>query len=492
MTSSTIRRAALAAAPAALVAAALAAHGLAAAPPDATAPADSPRAFAQMLSRAFRDAAATISPSVVNITSITKADVPEAGESAPIPDELFRRFFGDDAGQWPPFRFQPMPTPELHGEGSGVITRADGYVLTNNHVVDGATTVEVTLADGRSFTATVVGTDPESDLAVIHIDASDLPAARIGDSDALSPGDWVVAVGNPFGLDHTVTAGIVSAKGRADVGVSTYEDFIQTDAAINPGNSGGPLVNLAGEVVGINTAIRSATGGSDGIGFAIPINLAARVADELVERGRVDRGWLGVSVQPLTPELSEAFDHSGGGALVADVVEGTPAAEAGLRSGDIITRAGGKAIDSPRALVNAVGAMRPGESLTVTVDRRGREETLRVTLAERPREMRRAATPLAKTAPPKALGLEVQALTPDLAREIGTSAERGVLVTAVAPGSAAERAGLRAGDVIVEAHHQAVATPADLSSAIEAAKGQVLLKVQRETAVRFVVVGGEE
>jgi serine protease Do len=449
--------------------------------------------FAQSLSTAFRQAAADISPSVVNITSVEKMTSNGTIEMAPDgTEEFFRRFFGND----PRFRMTPQqtPAPERRGQGSGVILRTDGYILTNNHVVEGADKLTVRLGDGRELTAKVVGTDPDSDLAIIHVDASGLPAAHMGNSDDMQPGDWVVAVGNPYGLDHTVTAGVVSALGRAgiiDPEQQPYEDFIQTDAAINPGNSGGPLVNLHGEVIGINAAIRTSNGGSDGIGFAIPSNLAEHVAQSLIDNGKVERGFLGVHVQPLTPALARNFDFDGKGVLVNNVEDDTPAAKAGMKSGDIICKLNGQQVDSPNKLVNAIGQMEPGDKVTLSVTRDGQEQQFKITLAERPPTSQLAMKPGSSSTD---LGLTLQPLTPQLAQQLGTAVTEGLVVVQVEPDSAAAEAQppLQAEDIILEANHQPVRTPQDLASAAGSATHGVLLKVIRSGQTFYVVLGNED
>ncbi|MBK7403086.1 MAG: DegQ family serine endoprotease [Phycisphaerales bacterium] len=450
--------------------------------------------FADSLSAAFRDAAAKISPSVVNITTTVKAhavsqsdrDAPPAQQMPQIPEE-FRRFF-----QFGPQGANPFggmgQIPEQHGQGSGVIIRQDGYILTNNHVVDGADDLTVRLQDGRELDAKVVGTDPDSDLAVIHIDAKNLPAAHMGNSDSLQPGDWVVAVGNPFGLDHTVTAGIVSATGRGNMGLTTFEDFIQTDAAINPGNSGGPMVNLHGDVIGINSAIRSASGGNNGVGFAIPATLAGQVADSLISSGHVERGWLGVSVQLLTPELAASLGQDESqGALVADVMPDTPAAKAGLESGDIITRVDQQSVDSPRKLMNAVASHQPGEHIKLAVDRDGSSKTVQVVLGERPGAQQLAAGH-ATARSEGSLGIRVQPLTPELASQLGVGETQGLVITEVESDSPAARAGLQPEDIVLEAARQPVHSSSDLTEAAKAAKDRLLLKISRDGHPLYIVV----
>ena len=476
--------------PAALVLLAGSAAALAATPPETQSDTKAIE-FADSLSAAFRDAAAKISPSVVNIMTTVKAQsISESQRGAPqmpqVPEE-FRRFFQFGPQGATPFGGMGQ-MPEQHGQGSGVIIRQDGYILTNNHVVDGADELTVRLQGGRELPATVVGVDPDSDLAVIHVDATGLPAAHMGNSDALQPGDWVVAVGNPFGLDHTVTAGIVSATGRGDVGLNTFEDFIQTDAAINPGNSGGPMVNLHGEVIGINSAIRSASGGNNGVGFAIPASLAEHVADSLISSGHVERGWLGVSIQPLTPELAASLGQSDAqGALVADVMPDTPAAKAGLESGDIITRVEQTNVDSPRQLMNTVAQHQPGEHIKLAVNRDGSSRTVQVVLGERPGAQQITAvreTPHAAGA----LGLRVQPLTPELASQLGIETTNGLVITEVQPDSPAARAGLQPEDIVLEAARQPVNSAADLAQAAQAAKDRLLLMISRDGHPLYVVV----
>jgi serine protease Do len=453
--------------------------------------------FADMLSAAFRDAAAAISPSVVNITMVDHPDAAAAPRGAApsdgIPEE-FRRFFQFGPGGASPFGpLTPAPPAERRGQGSGVIIRSDGFILTNNHVVAGADELMARLEDGRELPATIVGTDPESDLAVIRVDARGLPAAVIGDSDRMQPGDWIVAVGNPFGLDHTVTAGIVSAIGRGGMGLNTFEDFIQTDAAINPGNSGGPMVNLHGELIGINSAIRSASGGNNGVGFAIPANLAMDVARSLIDNGRVERGYLGVGIQPLTPELAASLGHPDTrGALVAEVVPDSPAARAGVQAGDIVTHLDRQPVASSRDLLNTIGRRTPGDVVEVVVDRAGTERTIRLTLGERPGPQAEARGDAATPTPSAgdALGMRVQPLTDQLARRLGVDAgTTGLVVTEVRTGSPAAAAGLRVRDVILDAGRKPVSSAEDLDRAAREATDGLLLRVLRDGRATFIVVG---
>ncbi len=405
---------------------------------------------ARALARTFREIARSIGPSVVSVVAIHDRDGAPAlfqqdGDPRELPfgDRFFWHFFDDGRAPMP----MPMPTPR--GQGSGVILDQEGTIATNYHVVAGATRLQVTLQDGRQLSARVAGTDPDTDLAILRVDETGLPAAQLGDSDALEPGDWVMAVGNPFGLDHTVTVGVVSAKERSGVGVATYEDFIQTDAAINPGNSGGPLVDLDGRVIGINTAIRTSDGGSNGIGFAIPSSTLKGVLPDLLAEGRVSRGWLGVSIQRLTPELARSFGvKPGEGVLVSDVVDDTPAEKAGLRAGDIIVALNDESLDSHTELSQRIAALDPGDTVALELLRDGKRTTMDVTLAERPPQdgETEESAPPAQRAPAR-WGVRLG----DLDRE-GSSELRldgGAVIREVLPGSPAEDAGLMPGDVIL-------------------------------------------
>jgi serine protease Do len=404
--------------------------------------------------RSFAPLAAAASPAVVHIkvTSVVKA----ADEGAPfgVPPDLF----GDEDGPFRGFRF-PVPPPgggfTQHGSGSGFVIRKDGVVLTNNHVVENAKVITVVLSDGRELDAKVMGRDPKTDLAVLKIDpASGLPTARLGDSDALEVGDWVVAIGNPFGLSNTVTAGIVSAKGRT-IGAGPYDDFIQTDAPINPGNSGGPLLNERGEVVGINTAIFSQSGGSVGIGFAIPINLAKKLVPELEETGHVTRAWLGVTIQKLTPELAQSLGvEPARGALVAEVSPGGPAASSGIEPGDVITRYDGKPVDEHSALPLLVASTPVGKTVPLEVVRDGKAKTFEVKVT------RQAGDELREKADEHKgkWGLALRDLSPAEREQRDLAEGGGVLVAGVAVDSPAADAGIKAGDVILQVNRKAVAT----------------------------------
>ncbi len=324
----------------------------------------------------FAGAARHAIPSVVNV--FTKKQV--RGARNPLMDDpVFRHFFGD--------RFDPRPQ-EVANLGSGVIVSANGYILTNHHVVDGADEIQIALSSGRTLPAKVVGTDPETDLAVLKIEAASLPAITFGQSDSLSVGDWVLAIGNPFGVGQTVTLGIVSALGRSHLGINTFENFIQTDAAINPGNSGGALVDAAGNLVGINSAIYSRTGGSQGIGFAIPVSLARQVMEQIIREGSVTRGWVGIEVQDLSPELIESFDlKTGEGALIAGVLKSGPADLAGVKPGDVLIAVNGKPVSDSSSLLNLIAVLKPGESARLSVARKSSNMEFDVKVARRPPQL---------------------------------------------------------------------------------------------------------
>ncbi len=436
------------------------------------------RVAAPESSNTFRQVAAAVGPAVVNINTVTVVRNPFAGPRTPMEEffgeEFFRRFFGG------PREFTQRSL------GSGVVIDASGIALTNAHVIEGASEIEVVTADGKKHKAKVLGADAKSDLAVLRVlGNATYPAARLGDSDGIQVGDWVIAIGSPFGFTQTVTAGIISAKGRV-LGQGPFDDFLQTDAAINPGNSGGPLVNMTGEVVGINTAIASRTGGYMGIGFAIPMNLAKKIYTELTTRGKVTRGWLGVSVQPLTAELAKSFgvkDESG--VLVADVIQGSPAEKAGLQSGDVILEFNGRAVTAPSDLQRAVGLSQPGNSVKVKVLRERSERTLEIRLGEAPEETE-AATAGARAK--NLLGLDVKPITPEVARQLGLRAGEGVVVGAVESGGPAEANGVQAGDVIREVNRQKIRSLADFERATRGLKPgeRVTLLLQRGASALYV------
>jgi serine protease Do len=424
--------------------------------------------------------AEALKPSVVNIrvTRVQKAGYGIQGlpEGGPFGD-FFGRFFGPNGPQ--------TPERKVQGAGSGVIISRDGYILTNNHVVEGAKEVLVTLDDGRELEAETVGLDPKTDLAVLKIeDGNDLPGAAMGDSDGLRVGDYVMAIGNPFGLSHTVTSGIVSAKDRV-IGAGPYDDFIQTDASINPGNSGGPLFNMKGEVVGINTAIVAR---GQGIGFAIPVNTAKALIPQLVAHGEVTRGYIGVHIQPLTRELAEAMDLTNRkGALVADVLADGPADEAGVERGDVIVSFNGKAVEKSHDLPALVAASPVGETASLKILRNGEPRELKVKVGEL--EAKTAGLQGKDREEGTRWGLQLQDLTPQIARQLGVDADQGAVVADVEPGSPAHRASLRRGDVILEVDREPVASAGEAKRAVEG-KEAVLLLVQRKDVKQFVAMSG--
>jgi serine protease Do len=442
------------------------------------------------LSEAFKYVAKAVRPSVVSIQSVKRfraqtqrsprSQLPRDLENL-LPEEFFDRFF----------EF-PFPRDfEQQGLGTGVIVTEDGYILTNNHVISGADEVTVKLSDGRDFDGKVVGTpDDQTDLAVLKIDASGLVPAVLGDSDKIEVGQWVMAIGSPFGLEQTVTAGIISARGRADLHIAAYEDFIQTDAAINPGNSGGPLVNLAGEVIGINTAIASRTGGYMGIGFAIPINMAHAVKDSIIKQGRVDRGWLGLGPQDLDDALAERFGYSGKvGVLVGEVMPGSPAEKAGVQAGDIILQFNGKAMRSANQLRNAVAAIAPYSTTDMTVFRDGKELRLRVTVGLRDAEKLAQLAPRTDSA--SGLGIQVQTLTAENAQRLGFDRDvTGVVVTEVESGSLSDRAGIEAGDVILSVDGKRIETADDFETYTRNADPErgILMHIMRDGVRRFIAI----
>src|SRR6185436_9872491 len=385
-------------------------------------------------------------------------------------------------------RFGKSPKRMVRGLGTGFVINADGYVVTNNHVVDGATEIRVKFSDGRELLGKVVGRDDKTDLALVKVEATGLPVIPMGDSSKLEVGEPVMAIGNPFGLEQTVTTGIVSATGRS-IGAGPYDDFIQTDASINPGNSGGPLVNARGEVIGVNTMIASESGGSVGIGFAIPTNLVKPVVTQLAQNGRVVRGWLGVAIQPVTKDLATSFGLPGtAGALVGSVSDNSPASRAGLKSGDVITRYDGKAIERWSDLPRAVAETTLSREVPVEVMRDGKKVTLTAKIAKLEEQDQRAEAATEKAA--TKLGLAGRSLTPELARQLGISETRGVLVAQVEEGGRAQSAGITTGDVIVEVDRQPVTGVEGLEQALKrhAPNTPVLLLVRREGQAIYVTV----
>ena len=426
----------------------------------------------------FVQLAKKLAPVVVNIsaTQAVKREQPSAQQPSPFGgddpfNDFWRRFFGDQ------FPGAPQAGPRA-ALGSGFIIDQKGLVLTNNHVVENADKITVKFSDDREFSGKVVGRDPKTDIAVVQISdgKGSFPVAPRGDSSALQVGEWVVAMGSPFGLDNTLTAGVVSAKGRR-IGAGPYDNFIQTDASINPGNSGGPLVNLRGEVVGINTAIFSRSGGNLGIGFATPIDLAKEILPELIKTGKVTRGWLGVSIQRVTPEIAESLgiDQSRG-ALVASVMENSPAAEAGIKTGDVIVEYNGNKITESDQLPLLVARTEVGKTVKMTVLRDKKEIPVNVKIAELKEQEAVASAPKQDK-----LGLTVQNITPQLAESLGLKRSNGVVITSVQPQSAAGEAGLRRGDVILEVNRKEVTDTDTFEKQVNEAKpgSNILFLIRR-------------
>ena len=443
---------------------------------------------AQDLSQAFEWVAETMGPAVVSITSTNKLTAPgQLQLQSPFFQAPLIPFMGEDP--FHPFG-RRLPDRDIlqQGQGSGLIVSDDGYILTNNHVVRDADEVMVTLWDESTHVAEVIGTDPKTDLAVLRIEAEDLVSAELGDSEDLKVGQWVAAVGNPFGLHSTMTAGVVSAVGRSRVGLAEYEDFIQTDAAINPGNSGGPLVDLQGRVVGINTAIFSRSGGSMGIGFSIPINMARSVMNDLIADGHVERGFLGVMIQDLDDGLASSFGYEGTrGALISDVNEGSPADRAGLRAGDIIVRIEDREIDDMDALRFEVARTAPGTTVEVEVVRNGSRELFDTKIGR----LDDTATKLGSVRrSSEDLGLDVRSLTPDHAMRLGLGASHGVLVSNLDPLGLAARAGLRVEDVIVAVGDTDIHDVGDFERAMREADlaSGVRMTVLTKSAKRFLFI----
>jgi len=439
--------------------------------------------FLGRLSTSLSEVAEVVKPSVVNISTTRTVTMKNNPFNDLFNDPFFRRFFGDDFRSYGPER--KFKSSAL---GSGVIVSEDGYILTNNHVIQDADEIKVVLSDRREFKGKVVGTDPKTDLAVIKIDAEKLPAIKIGESDNLKVGEVVIAIGNPFGLNQTITMGIVSAVGRSNVGIADYEDFIQTDAAINPGNSGGALVNTRGELVGVNTAIFSTSGGYMGIGFAIPSDMAKAVMQSIVKYGKVIRGWLGVTIQRLTPELAKSFDiKEDRGALVTDVVKDSPAEKAGFKRGDLIVEFDGKMVKDETSLRNMVADTPPGKSVQVKIVRDGKEKILSVTLGEYPE----AETAAVKEGYNNVLrGVYVQELTADLRASLNIPEKvRGVLVSNVEDDSPAAGV-LERNDVIQEINRQVIKEINDYRKVVSriGPDDNVLLLVYRSGGYIYVTI----
>ncbi len=438
--------------------------------------------------RAFVEISKRVTPSVVNISTTKTMRGMEKGQLSPFfKDPFFRRFFGDEF-----LREHEMPRKRKEQSlGSGVIVSEDGYIITNNHVVEGADEIKIVLSDRREFMGKVVGADPKTDLAIVNIKAKDLPAIVWGDSDKIEVGEFVLAIGSPFGLNQTVTSGIISAKGRANVGIADYEDFIQTDAAINPGNSGGALVNIRGELIGINTAIFTRSGGYMGIGFAVPSNMAKSVMDSLVNEGKVTRGWLGVYIQDITPELAKQFKISTSkGALISDVMEGSPADKAGLQRGDVIVNYNGKEVENNSHLRNMVAQTPVGKATDIKIIRDGRMELLKVVIGELPAEIAKGETGEG-SAGGVFRGLTLQNLTQELRKRLDIPEKiRGIVITGVSEDSPVEEYGLRAGDVIMQINRKDIKTVKDFNKIAEELKKDesILVLIYREGMTIYITL----
>lgn len=446
-------------------------------------------------SKAFSSVAKQVSPSVVfiKVESVQKG-VPFTPFPSPFGDDFFKRFFGENFPGLPNSQ-QNQPERRVMGEGSGFVFKVDqglisktSYILTNNHVVEGADKIRVTFKDGSEFIAKISGVDPKSDIAIIEIKDDSHPALAMGDSENLEVGEWVLAVGNPFGLSHTLTVGVVSAKGRTGLGINDYEDFIQTDAAINPGNSGGPLLNLDGEVVGINTAIFTRSGGYMGVGFAIPINLARNIADQLITSGAVTRGHLGIVIQNMTPDLADSFAiKESKGILISQVTEESPADKGGLKVGDLIVSYQGQKVTEVADFRNRVALTPPGTMANIVVLRKGKSKTIRIKIGNKENEQVVAQS---STTTADELGISVQTLTPELAKQFDAKPGKGVVVTEVRPGSVAALGGIRNGTIILQVDHIVINSSNGFRQAVEKSLGdkRILLLVSDRGMSRYVVL----
>jgi len=429
----------------------------------------------------FVEVANKVKPSVVAIRSERMVTAgPGFGEDF-FKGSPFEDFFKQHGG--PPVKRKQM------GEGSGVIVDGKGYILTNDHVVAGAEKITIHLFDGRELKGTVRGTDPRTDLAVVHVEAADLPVAVLGDSDKIQVGEWAIAVGSPFGLKETVTVGVISAKGRSGLGTGTYEDFLQTDASINPGNSGGPLVNIDGDVIGINAMIIQP---GQGIGFAIPINLAKTIMQELIKTGKVVRPWVGIGLQDITPDLMKFFNlKEKEGALISQVYSGSPAERVGLKVGDVVIEVDGVKIKSSQDVVHEVLKKKVGQKVNLVILRGGKRLEISVTTAQMPEKIgeRGPAKPTREW-----FGLQVSNVTPEIAKQLGLTKTEGVVITGVEPNSAGQAAGLKAGDIILEVNRQKILNENEYLSAMEKAKPDqgVLFLIDRQDSTFFVTLTEEK
>ncbi len=451
---------------------------------------ESVTAPAEQLGKAFAAIAAHVKPAVVSVYSEKTVRFQSPEFEFPFGDDFFNQFFGEQ------FHHAPAQPKEFkvpqHGMGTGMLLDRQGHILTNYHVVQDVDEIKVQLSDRRTFEARIIGSDRKTDVAVLEMKGDvprDLPVVELGDSDALEDGDLVMAIGAPFGLTQTVTTGIISAKGRSDVGIADYEDFLQTDAPINPGNSGGPLINMRGEVIGMNSAIETNVGQYSGVGFAIPVNMIKNMLPTLTKGGQITRGMIGVSIQDVTRELADQFHLQGNrGALVSQVNKDSPAAKAGLKAGDVIVRFNGRGVGDAGQLRNMVAATTPGSKASIVAVRDGKEQDFTVTIGKMGGEaVASARTTRSAESRLDRLGLTVQTLTSDLARQFGVEGEQGVLITGVKEGSLAAMSNLQAGDLIVEADRKPVATVEELQAILGRDKEQILLLIKRQGSSIFLV-----
>jgi serine protease Do len=453
----------------------------------ASSPQSSPAGHSALPTQSYADVVDRVAPAVVTIHAARRVHAPQMQEF--FNDPMFRQFFGPGGGVTP----RGNQTQKQMALGSGVIVTADGHIITNHHVVDGAEEISVDLNDRRHFDAKLIGSDSPSDLAVLKIQASNLPVLSLGDSDKVRVGDICLAVGNPLGVGQTVTMGIISAKGRAtEQGNRNFEDFLQTDAAINQGNSGGALVNTQGELIGINSQILSPSGGSIGIGFAIPSNMARNVMDQLTKNGRVSRGRLGVNIQEITPELAQSMNlKDSRGVLVSGVEPGMPAEKAGIREGDVITAVNGARVDDSNSLRNRIAAMSPGTDVALTVLRDGHEEQLHAKLIELKDDNEATASEGGgeKESGGGQLGITVETVTADMASRLKLKKAQGVVISDIDPNSPAAEAGLQPGDVILEVNHQPVKSGADIRAGVKASGSRpTLLLMNRDGVNHFLAL----
>ena len=437
--------------------------------------------------KAFSRVVKDVKPAVVHIKVESTVEMSNEYEQF-FNNPFFERFFG------PQHRFQDpqQRKRQQQGAGSGFIIDKDGYILTNNHVVERADKITVTLSDNSEVEAKLIGADPKSDVALIKIDVDHtLPTVNLGDSESLEVGEWVIAIGNPFGLSQTVTVGVVSAKGRSRVGINEYENFIQTDAAINPGNSGGPLLNIHGQVVGINSALYSRTGGYMGIGFAIPINMAKSIKEQLQNNGKVTRGYLGVGIQDVDEGLAESFGlDKSGGVLITDVQEDTPASKAGIKNQDIIVKLGDIELKDTQDLRNRIAQTTPGTDIVLHLMRDGKPIELQVTIGEQPADFGKVAQAVPDENPLSSFGLVLQDLTPDLAEQLGYKGRQGLVISEVTPGSPAAVVGLKSGLLIEEVQKVPVKNLEELKLIMQQSqtKDRVLLRIRMGQNSRYIVL----